>query len=584
MKRKRATTGGDLRSGLDSWAPPPPEPRRKTDYAVLRKPGLAKAEPKRRKAPVMLGGQRCCVACGGGNGNSDAIGGQAAEPRVRCLACDGEYHPGCLDPPRHYLPRKDWVCGVCSSNSYHMMNFCYPRAPATTTALYSAAPRRQQQQQGVVVASHCRFMDVVSSTLTRLSNLSEGGTSDGGGGSGDKRRTASADQQQAQGAMRPVTLGAAATATTASTNWMASTSSNESRKGKTDVASMMADDVLSWALKNVGGSGEEGRMRKHFYDESLGDCVDKNDSEDEGEGGGPAVYHREASGDDRGLDSRRPLLSVAKRKRLRENARWRGKGVARSEKSGGSSSSFDFDGDSDFVFDSADSGHPSFWTDEEEEQERCNSVGDASDDGNGGGAYDYGGSDGGAYDFADNSSVGDNDSAWLEKGQGSEAESSEASRAQRRERRRSGSSSDSDTHRTSETRAANIKVDVAALSSCAPSHGDSAAATANAERESLAAVVVAVGSGSEEGGADQRRKEKDGFWEKNENTRFLKVRGREKARTSVSTNRNERSGQVSPFSCWEAMICTSNYYSMYTVSVSVLLLLLFASRFFFFWR
>lgn len=391
------------------------------------------------------------------------------------------------------------MCGVCSGNSHHDRKwFPLPvgaKQGATTTALGSPAPRKQkgtqqqQQQQKGAAAPQSRFVDVVSSALARLSSLSDGGS----GGSGETATV----EERAPGVVGPVAAAAAAAVAeavaeavaAAATSQAASPSAGRSRE-KEDAA-RVTDSVLAWALKSVGGSGEEGKTKQSQSADGSKDG-----------GSGPDVYLDGTEGRD--SPESRPLSPAAEK---RGDRRRRG-GLTRSESEGsfesvGGSGNGNGEGDGDEFT-------PEFWEEKAEAQEDL-VMSDARDN--------DGGGDDGMYDFGDSDGE---DLAWMEDADGSGAES-EASAKSRQGRRSSCSDSDG----SFSTRAAESKAGVAA-SDRAPAHngggggGGGTFAVTNGDTESSAAVV-ALGSESEEGGEEKQKKKKRGFWDKDANTRFLQV-------------------------------------------------------------
>lgn len=274
----------------DRRAPLPPTRRATRDIALAgarkskqapskplpEKPNGVLKGPRRERQPHgsvrwgiaggdLLRGQRCCVACGIGDGDGDPTAGWKADgARVRCAACDGEYHPGCLDPHRPYVPKRakgeeeGWVCGVCDERAlYSPSGGPVPGHPESrpssgaeagpTSAATSLTPQRQrpqqhqQHQQPRAVASHARFVDVMSSALTRLAGLSDSEGPRGG-----------SETASATGTIVEAAVVAAAR--------RASKVSGRRSQKREDIVSM-SDGLLAWALQSVGGTGEEGKPR-----------------------------------------------------------------------------------------------------------------------------------------------------------------------------------------------------------------------------------------------------------------------------------------------------------------------------------
>eukprot|EP00903_Cladosiphon_okamuranus_P008851 g8475.t1 len=227
-KRKRTSTAVgdgssiDKSSGSDRWTPPPPKPRAAPVTAAQGLPRRAKIH--HRKSPGTTGrchgGQRCCVVCGGDGGSG---------PRARCSMCDGEYHPGCLDPPRAYAPKGGWVCGLCGDSSYLGQGNSQRSLRKGSPTAQKRRQQQPQQQQEVAAEPRARLAGVASSALARLSSLSDG--------RGGRSREAAASEQRPPGVAGPVA----------------------SKSREREDAARMTDSVLAWALKSVGGSGEEGR-------------------------------------------------------------------------------------------------------------------------------------------------------------------------------------------------------------------------------------------------------------------------------------------------------------------------------------
>ncbi|CAM9889175.1 unnamed protein product [Ectocarpus fasciculatus] len=268
------------------------------------------------------GGQRCCVACGVSGGGG--IAGWAAG-RVRCVECGEEYHLGCVDPSVSHVRKAGWVCGVCSSNAHHPSRGERSAAAAAEAAARPSAsqPQRQQQQEEGLDAPPPRFVQVLSSALTRLSSLPDGGSGGSGGGGG---ATAG---PRAPNAMNPTAAAAAAAAATAATATAAAAaavaaaatataaavaataaatreggSSSGSWNRKRGDMVTTTDSVLAWALRSIGGNGDEGMQR------NLGGVGDANSGGSSGRGGGggggdssPGVIYEEAKGDGGGPDS-----------------------------------------------------------------------------------------------------------------------------------------------------------------------------------------------------------------------------------------------------------------------------------------
>ncbi|CAN0356232.1 unnamed protein product, partial [Ectocarpus sp. 8 AP-2014] len=303
-KRKRTNTP----AGTSRACPPPATPRAKKDSS-----------------------QRSCVACGlsvrGG------IAGWAAGS-ARCVECGEEYHLGCVDPSVPYVRRAGWVCGVCSSNDHHRSRGERSAAAEAAAQLSASQQQRQQQQQQQegVDAPPSRVVHVLSSALTRLSSLPGGGGGSGGGGkvtTGPRApngmnptaaaAAAAAATAAAEAATAAATAAAAATtataaavaaaaaaAATATTRGGESSSGSWNRKRGDTVTT--TDSVLAWALRSIGGNGDEGTKR------ILGGVGDANSFGSSGAGGGggggggsdssPSVIYEEAKGDGGGPNSR----------------------------------------------------------------------------------------------------------------------------------------------------------------------------------------------------------------------------------------------------------------------------------------
>ncbi|CAN0492422.1 unnamed protein product, partial [Ectocarpus sp. 12 AP-2014] len=253
------------------------------------------------------GSQRSCVACGvsvrGG------IAGWAAGS-ARCVECGEEYHLGCVDPSVPYVRRAGWVCGVCSSNDHNRSRGERSAAAEAAAQLSASQQQRQQQQQQGVDTPPSRVVHVLSSALTRLSTLPDGGGGRGGGGkvtagprapNGMNPTAAAAAAAAATAAAEAATAAtAAATATATTRGWESSSGSWNRKRGDTVTTT---DSVLAWALRSIGGNGDEGTKR------NLGGVGDANScgSSDAGGGGGdssPGVIYEEAKGDGGGPNSR----------------------------------------------------------------------------------------------------------------------------------------------------------------------------------------------------------------------------------------------------------------------------------------
>ncbi|CAM9182732.1 unnamed protein product, partial [Ectocarpus sp. 6 AP-2014] len=264
------------------------------------------------------GSQRSCVACGvsvrGG------IAGWAAGS-ARCVECGEEYHLGCVDPSVPYVRRAGWVCGVCSSNDHHRSRG-ERSAAAEAAAQLSASQqqRQQQQQQEGVDAPPSRVVHVLSSALTRLSSLPDGGGGSGGGGKvtagprapNGMNPTAAAAAAATAAATATAATTATATAVAAAAAATATTRGGESSSGrwnrKRGDTVTTTDSVLAWALRSIGGNGDEGTKR------NLGGVGDASSCGSSGAGvvvvgGGssdsfPGVIYEEAKGGGGGPNSR----------------------------------------------------------------------------------------------------------------------------------------------------------------------------------------------------------------------------------------------------------------------------------------
>ena len=543
-KRKRTVSIADGGNGSgvgesrrpDRWTPPPPNPGAgPATTAAQGTPCPAKQKKRKRTGKIGRchgGGQRCCVACGGDGGS---------EPRARCSKCDAEYHPGCLDPPRAYAPKGVWMCGLCSNDSYHGRDRGSPplgNAAARATRKKNQPQRerkpqhkpqhqhqqhqhqqhqqhqqeqqdqqQQDQQQEAAAGARSRFADVASSAFARLSSLS-----DGRGGSVGSRETTTAVEQRAPGVAGP-----AATATVeAATNRLASPPAGQSREVQD--AAQMADRVLVWALKSVGGSGEEGRTTQSR----------SGDGSSKGGSSGPGVCLDPTEGGD-GRESRTlssSSSSAAAAAAAGRRGERRKRGVLNRSESEGSLESVE-GGDSDGF-------SPPLWQEETEAQEDVEMIDAFDNDGGGGGGGGDGGGDGSDDDEDDDDvndlgSVYGDDSIRLGDATGSDARPKEAEAAKARQERES-RSGDVD---VSESNAGGATSDgEKARNGRGSDSGSGTFAAANGGAESSAAVVAPESesdsgsdsdSDSEEGGEETRKRKRRSLWDRDENTRFLQV-------------------------------------------------------------
>eukprot|EP00752_Nemacystus_decipiens_P016237 g14517.t1 len=478
-KRKRTITAdadgrGVGESGTqDRWTPPPPKPRTVVaPVTAVQGTPPGRGNPDHRKQPGMIGrrhggggGQRCCLACGG-----DGV----SEPRARCSVCDGEYHPGCLDPPRAYAPKGRWVCGVCSeSNCRDRERRSLPVSAkgkgggATTTARGSPAIRKQQkegeEEDEVAAEPRSRFADVASSALTRLYRLSDDG-------SGERR---------APRAGGPV-AGAGAGAGTGAAATHRALSSSVSQSLEKQGAAGMTGRVLAWALKSVGGSGEEGRTKQRG-------------SVNGGKGGGdvPDVSLDTTQGAN--VDESRPSLPAAER---RGEKRKRGRSNSKEREGVGSLSGVEGD---------VNGFSPDFWEDVAEPQEDI-VTNDACENDDGGG------------DVRHNFGAYGGDSSARPGGVGGASVRSDSAPAGKGGER----NSVPDARGSSFSSRSNAGVAVTDSSRARGGDGSGTFAATNGEMASSAAVV-APGSDSEEDEEGTRGRTRHGVWDKGENTRFLQL-------------------------------------------------------------